>query len=89
MMRRMKQPIPTKTFEDGETLIWGGITLITDERGVGEADSASVFLEPDKGWLFVGDIVENDMTPFLLEGHTAQWAGPTRGHAEGTTSHKI
>jgi len=68
-----KQTIPTVTFEDGQELKWGEITLIADERGVGEADSMSIFLEPDEGFLFVGDVVDNGMTSFMMEGHTGQW----------------
>ncbi len=74
-----EQPIPSVTFEDGEELSWGNITLVVDERGVGEADSMTVFLEPDEGFLFVGDVVDNDMTPFLMEGQTRQWLSQLAG----------
>lgn len=74
-----QQPVPSLTFEDGETLTWGSITLVADERGVGEADSMTVFLEPNEGYLFVGDVVDNGMTPFLMEGHTRQWLAQLEG----------
>lgn len=67
------QPLPTGTVADDETLTWGSIMLVADERGRGEADTMTVFRDPQSGYLFVGDVVDNGMTPFLMEGHSAAW----------------
>lgn len=67
------QPLPTQTVGDGETVTWGEISLMADERGRGEADTMTVFVDPDAGRLFIGDVADNAMTPFLMEGHTAAW----------------
>ena len=67
------QPLPTVTFADGETLHFEEIELQVVEIGPGEAAAMSVFYAPAENALFAGDVVDNAMTPFLLEGQTAAW----------------
>ncbi len=68
-----QQPLPTRLFNDGDTLTFGAIKLKVDNIGQGEADAMTVFYSLQENVLFAGDIVDNKMTPFLLEGYTAQW----------------
>lgn len=67
------QPLPTHTFTDQELLVFDTVRLVVDEIGRGEADTMSMFYAPDEGMLFPGDVVENNMTPFMMEGHTLDW----------------
>jgi glyoxylase-like metal-dependent hydrolase (beta-lactamase superfamily II) len=50
-----------------------GIRFVHTELGIGETVAACVFALPDAGAAFVGDVVSNGMTPWLLEGHTGAW----------------
>ena len=68
-----EQPLPTTTVEDGETLAFGGIELVADEVGRGEADSMTILYAPEENALFTGDVVDNGRTGFLMEGHSAEW----------------
>jgi len=67
------QPLPTKTFRDGQELRFGDIVLVVDEIGRGEAGAMTMFYAPDRNYLFTGDVVDNGMTSFMMEGHTLEW----------------
>ena len=68
-----QQPLPTHVFEDGEELVFDSIRLLVDEIGRGEADAMTMFYAADINALFAGDVVDNAMTPFMMEGHTLDW----------------
>lgn len=68
-----EQPLPSETFQDEQDLRFGDIHLVVDEIGRGEADTMTMFYAPDENYLFTGDVVDNGMTPFLMEGHTLDW----------------
>ena len=65
-------PVP-ETLPDKGELRLAGLRVVHTELGVGETVAACVFSLPEFGLAFVGDVVANAMTPWLLEGHTADW----------------
>lgn len=65
---------------DAGELSLGGLRVIHTEMGLGETVSACVFTLPEAGAAFVGDVVSNAMTPWLLEGT------PARGWPNSTAS---
>ncbi len=64
---------PKKIFKNGDILNLVGISIKCYEAGLGEAPDMSVFYMSDLKVLFTGDVVNNAMTPFLLEGRSAEW----------------
>ncbi len=68
-----QQPLPTRSFENGELLTFGSIRLRAHEIGQGEADAMTMFYAPELNALFTADVVDNGMTPFMMEGHTTAW----------------
>lgn len=65
--------IPDRVVDSGATLDLGGLRVQTAEFGPGEAESATVYYEPETRALFVGDLLDNHATPALLEGQTCGW----------------
>ena len=66
-------PVPTVLFEDGEQLDFGSLKFVVDEIGSGEAESMTMLDMPQHNILFVGDLVANGMTGFLLEQRSNNW----------------
>ncbi len=66
-------PLPDNTFEDGEVLVFGDLTLNVHEIGPGESKSMSMFYLPEIETLFTGDLISYRMTGFLLEGRLDAW----------------
>jgi glyoxylase-like metal-dependent hydrolase (beta-lactamase superfamily II) len=66
-------PLPDHLVEPGATVDAGGLVLETAEFGPGESAATTVYHEPDSGALFVGDLVNNEATPALVEGNTCGW----------------
>ncbi len=66
-------PEVTTVIADVGELHIGGARIVHTELGIGETVAACVFALPDAGIAFVGDVVSNGMTPWLLEGHTGLW----------------
>ena len=66
-------PEVTAVIPDTGELSVGGMRFAHTEMGIGETVSACVFVVPTAAIAFVGDIVANGMTPWLLEGHTGSW----------------
>jgi glyoxylase-like metal-dependent hydrolase (beta-lactamase superfamily II) len=64
---------PDRVFAPSEVLEVGGLLIETAEFGPGETEAATVFYEPVSGALFAGDVVAEEMTPALLEGHSCGW----------------
>ncbi len=64
---------PDKLFKNGETLNLAGLKIKCYEVGPGEAPEMSVLHLPDLKVLFTGDVVNNAMTPFLIESRTSLW----------------
>jgi glyoxylase-like metal-dependent hydrolase (beta-lactamase superfamily II) len=65
--------VPDRLIAPGEVLEVGGLRVETAEFGPGETESATAFYEPASGALFAGDLVADEMTPALLEGHSCGW----------------
>lgn len=74
-----QQPLPTVTFAGGQGLRFDDIELVVDEIGQGEADTMTMLYAPEQNYLFAGDVVDNEMTSFLMEGQTVQWIGQIDG----------
>ena len=51
----------------------GGLRLETAQFGPAETDSTTVYYEPGSRTLFAGDLLNNEATPALLEGHSCGW----------------
>lgn len=66
-------PLPTNILADGEQFEIDGLSYVVDELGANEAMTMTLYSLPDENILFAGDVVENEMTGFLLEQHTAEW----------------
>ena len=66
-------PDVTRILPDSGEITLAGIRFVHTELGLGETVAACVFALPDAGAAFVGDVVANGMTPWLLEGHTGAW----------------
>jgi glyoxylase-like metal-dependent hydrolase (beta-lactamase superfamily II) len=66
---------PDVTFGPDEILDIAGLRLETAEFGPGESETATAYYEPRSGTLFSGDLINNQATPALLEGHTCGWLG--------------
>lgn len=66
-------PAPDHVFRDGEILKFGEVELAVEELGPGESETMSMISAPAANALFVGDVVANRMTGFLLEGRSADW----------------
>lgn len=60
--------LPTKTFEDGETLTFDGLEIVVDEIGAGESKSMTIFYIPEHNALMVGDVVAYKMIGFFWKG---------------------
>lgn len=65
--------LPTTIFGDGDTLEFGDIALVVDEIGPGESVHMAMFYAPDLNVLFTGDLIDNEMIGFALEGRTSEW----------------
>ncbi|MBO0876264.1 MAG: MBL fold metallo-hydrolase [Pseudonocardia sp.] len=68
-----KPVVPDHLVAPGSTIDVGGLRLETAEFGAGEDVTAVAYYRPDTRALFAGDLVGNQVTPALLEGHTCGW----------------
>jgi glyoxylase-like metal-dependent hydrolase (beta-lactamase superfamily II) len=64
---------PDEVVEPDQPIEVGGLRLETAQFGPGETDSTTAYYEPDTGALFTGDLLNNQATPALLEGHSCGW----------------
>lgn len=60
--------LPDRTFADDETLVIGGVQVVSREMGKAESNGATVFYLPATGDLYAGDLVLNRMHGFFYEG---------------------
>ena len=65
--------IPDQVIARDEQLEVGDVDLVTAELGPAESASTTVLYEPRSGSLFTGDLIDEEATPALLEGHTCGW----------------
>ena len=66
-------PLPNQSVQTGEKLILAGVSFQVDNAGVGEADCMMMLYAPEENVLFCADVIQHDMTAFLLEGHLEAW----------------
>lgn len=65
--------VPDHTVTGGRPLTVAGLTLRTAEFTDAETADQIVYYHAPSHSIFVGDLVDNAMTPALLEGHTCGW----------------
>jgi glyoxylase-like metal-dependent hydrolase (beta-lactamase superfamily II) len=65
--------IPDRAVADGEEISLGGVGFHARLLGPGEASAMMAIHVPEAGALFTGDMVNQAMTPFLLERRTGRW----------------
>jgi glyoxylase-like metal-dependent hydrolase (beta-lactamase superfamily II) len=66
-------PLPTRIISDQEVFDVAGIKFEAQILGAGEAEAMTVFIARDLGAVFVGDMVGDGLTPWLVEGRSAAW----------------
>ena len=66
-------PPPDRLVVDRETIVIDGEAFRFDEMGRGEASAMTAVVMPWRHLLFAGDLVANEVTPFVIEGHSAAW----------------
>ena len=66
-------PLPTHIVQSGDTLTLAENRFQAEDAGLGEADCMLMLYAPEENALFCADVVQHDMTAFLLEGHLAEW----------------
>ena len=64
---------PMTPLPEGGMLQVDGLKWVTKEFGPGESESSTIFAIADTSSVFVGDIVGNGFTPFLIEGRSSLW----------------
>lgn len=67
--------MPGTILHDGQSMTFGGLTIESWEMGPGEAESVTVLYLPATGDLFSGDVIQHEMTAYLLEGRIDAWTG--------------
>ena len=68
-----KIPLPNKIVKAGNNITIDGVTFFFEDIGSGESQDGALIYMPEQKVLFVGDIVNNRMHPYLLEGNTTNW----------------
>jgi glyoxylase-like metal-dependent hydrolase (beta-lactamase superfamily II) len=66
-------PIPSHVVQSGQEIIIGGIRFEVEDAGLGEASCMMMLYATEYDTLFCADVVQHNMTAFLLEGHLAAW----------------
>lgn len=66
-------PAPTRIVAGGETITLGGRSWRIDEHGPGEAMSMTTLYAAAGNVIVASDLVGNRVTPYLLQGRTADW----------------
>ena len=66
-------PLPTHIVRAGENLTLAGIHFQVEDAGLGEADCMMMLYAPEDDTLFCADVIQREMTAFLLEGHLEAW----------------
>lgn len=65
--------LPNRIVKSGENLTIDGITYNFEDIGPGEADDMMLIYLPEQRLLFTGDVVNNQMHPALIAGHSMEW----------------
>jgi glyoxylase-like metal-dependent hydrolase (beta-lactamase superfamily II) len=65
--------IPNRIVKSGENLTIDGISYSFEDIGPGEGGDMMLIYLPEQNLLFTGDVVNNQMHPALIEGHSTEW----------------
>lgn len=65
--------LPTETVADGDEIRLGGVTIRVLDLAENEAATTTMLHLPDQQILFSGDLVGNETTPLVGEGHVEHW----------------
>ena len=65
--------LPNKIVKSGENFTIDGITYNFEDIGPGEGGDMMLIYLPEQRLLFTGDVVNNQMHPALIEGHSMKW----------------
>jgi glyoxylase-like metal-dependent hydrolase (beta-lactamase superfamily II) len=65
--------LPNRIINSGGIITIDGIIYSLKDIGPGEAGDMTLIYLPSQKLLFTGDVVNNEMTPFLAEGHSLDW----------------
>lgn len=65
--------LPTEIVADGDDLRLGGVTVRVLDLAENEAATTTMLHLPDQHILFSGDLVGNETTPLVGEGHVERW----------------
>lgn len=66
-------PLPTEHVRHNQRLSIDGIDIRVLELGPGECEAMTAFEFPELDVIAAGDLVEHEMTPFLLEARSGEW----------------
>ena len=66
-------PVPEHIVESGQDIAVGSLRLRVEDAGAGEAPCMMMLYAPDEDVLFCADVVQHQMTAFLLEGRLTAW----------------
>ena len=65
--------LPNRIVKSGENFTIDRITYNFEDIGPGEGGNMMLIYLPEQKLLFTGDIVNNQMHPALIEGHSMEW----------------
>lgn len=65
--------LPNRTLDDGQVVEIDGLQIRAHEWGEGEAACLTLLHLPQQDILFTADLLQREMTAFLLEGHSRRW----------------
>jgi glyoxylase-like metal-dependent hydrolase (beta-lactamase superfamily II) len=65
--------LPNRIENSGENVTIDGIVYSFKDIGPGEAGDMTLIFLPEEKILFTGDVVNNEMIPFLAEGRSLDW----------------
>jgi glyoxylase-like metal-dependent hydrolase (beta-lactamase superfamily II) len=65
--------LPNRIVQSGENVTIDGITYNFEDIGPGEGGDMMLTHLPEQKLLFTGDVVNNQMHPVFIEGHSTEW----------------
>lgn len=71
-------PTPTRIVAGGDRLRLAGLDWAVNQLGPCEAGGMTLLHQPESGVLFAADLVGNQVTPWLVDGHSGAWVEELR-----------
>jgi alkyl sulfatase BDS1-like metallo-beta-lactamase superfamily hydrolase len=65
--------LPNRIIQSGENVTIDGIAYNFEDIGPGEGGDMMLTYLPEQKLLFTGDVVNNQMHPVFIEGHSTEW----------------